>query len=111
AMDNLITNQKNQIIDNLQSLLDIKYVYESIMEMDGSPKSLLIVILKGNCSSLTQELSSMVAKIFQEQTEYLYRIFSFEYAEKQLKEGNLFFAHGCTWEKQIVNNADTGIDI
>ncbi len=110
-MENKNYFNRDQIIDNLQSLLEIKYVYESIMEIDGSPKPLLIVILKGNCSSLTHELSSMVAKIFQEQTDYRYRIFSFEYAEKQLKEGNLFFAHGCNWKKMIVNNADTGTDI
>mgnify|MGYP003665279596 FL=1 len=102
---------RDQVIDNLHSLLEIKYIYESIVVTEGFPKPLLIVILKGNCSSLTQELSSMVAKIFQEQTDYLCRIFSYEYAEQQLKEGNLFFAHNCSWEKLIVNNADTGTNV
>ncbi|HCO85342.1 MAG TPA: hypothetical protein DIT95_17685 [Arenibacter sp.] len=102
---------RDQVIDNLYSLLEIKYIYESIVVTEGFPKPLLIVILKGNCSSLTQEISSMVAKIFQEQTDYLCRIFSYEYAEQQLKEGNLFFAHNCSWEKLIVNNADTGTDV
>ncbi len=110
-MEDVINYQKNQIIDNLRSLLEIKYVYESMVKIEGTSKTLLVVILKGNCSSLTQELSSMVAKIFQEQTNYLYRIFSFVYAEKQLREGNLFFVNGCTWGKMIFKNADKEIDV
>ena len=53
----------------------------------------------------------MVAKIFQEETDYLYRIFSFEYAEEQLREGNLFFVHGCSWGKLIFHNTDDEVDI
>src|SRR5690606_17375442 len=102
---------QNPIIDRLISLLEIKYVYESKAEGEGSQRPILIVILNGNSSSLTQELSSMVAKIFQEETDYLYRIFSFEYAEKQLREGNLFFVHGCSWGKVIFHNPDDEVDI
>ncbi|CAH8293981.1 HEPN domain-containing protein [Mariniflexile fucanivorans] len=92
---------EQQIINKITSLLEVQYIYLSTVTENDFLKTMRIVILKGNCSSLTQELSSMVAKIFQEQTDFLYRIFSFDYAQQQLKEENLFFVHGCTWDKLI----------
>tara|TARA_R110002096_G_scaffold309246_3_gene503767 strand:+ start:7733 stop:8896 length:1164 start_codon:yes stop_codon:yes gene_type:complete len=109
-MKDKIFLQQEQIIDKLNSLLEIKYVYESKFKTNGLLNPLLIVILKGNCSSLTNELSAMVAKIFQEETDFLYRIFSFEYAHQQLKEENLFFVHGCTWDKLIYQNSDAELN-
>ncbi|MGJ8548381.1 HEPN domain-containing protein [Winogradskyella wichelsiae] len=105
-----IQTKQKHIIDKLKSLLEIRYVYKSKVEGGKYLKSLLIIILQGNCSSLTKELSAMVAKIFQEETEFLYRIFSFEYAHHQLKEENLFFVHGCSWEKQIFYNPNSELD-
>ncbi|WP_445735307.1 HEPN domain-containing protein [Mariniflexile sp.] len=109
-MDDKIHTKQDQIINKLKSLLEIKYIYETGTDKEGCFKPLLIVILKGNCSSLTNELSSMIAKIFQEETDFLYRIFSFGYAQQQLKEENLFFVHGCTWEKLIFHNSDTELE-
>lgn len=109
-MNDKIHVKQDQIIDKLKSLLEIKHVYKSRVERDSFPKPLLIVILKENCSSLTQELSAMVAKIFQEETDFLYRIFSLDYAQQQLKEENLFFVHGCTWDKLIYQNPDAELD-
>ncbi|MDE3740212.1 HEPN domain-containing protein [Maribacter polysaccharolyticus] len=109
-MKDKIDAQQNQIINRLNSLLEIKYVYESIVETAGIFKPLLIVILQENCSSLTKELSSMIAKIFQEETDFLYRIFSLDFAQQQLKEENLFFVHGCTWDKMVFYNPDAEFD-
>lgn len=109
-MDDEVNTKQEQIINKLKSLLEIKYVYESTVKSKDVFKPLLIVILKGNCSSLTHELSSMVAKIFQDETDYLYRIFSFHYAQQQLKEDNLFFVHGCAWEKVIYHHPDAELD-
>lgn len=109
-MEDKIHTKQEQIIDKLNSLLEIKYIYKTRTEKEGCLKPLLIVILKGNCSSLTNELSSMVAKIFQEETNFLYRIFSFEYAHQQLKEESLFFVHSCSWEKLIFQNSDAELD-
>ncbi|KUO68772.1 MAG: hypothetical protein APF83_11555 [Lutibacter sp. BRH_c52] len=110
-MDNETHTKQNQIITRLISLLEIKYVYESRFEGNDLLNPLLIVILQGNCSSLTKELSFMVAKIFQEETDFLYRIFSFGYAQLQLKEDNLFFVNGCTWDNVIYHNPDTELDM
>ena len=95
----------------LTSILDIKYIYKSSIQTDETPTSLLIIILKGTCCLLTLELSSMVAKIFEHETDYLYRIFSFDYAQEQLNHGNLFFVNGCSWENMIFQNSDSGLDI
>ena len=92
---------EQQIINKITSLLEVQYIYVSTTTENDFLKTMWIVILKGNCSSLTQELSSMVAKIFQDETDFLYRIFSFDYAQQQLKEESLFFVHGCTWDKLI----------
>ena len=109
-MDDKIHTKQEQIIDKLKSLLEIKYIYKTKIEQDDFIKPLLIVILKEICSPLTKELSTMVAKIFQEETDFLYRIFSFEYAHHQLKEGNLFFVHSCSWEKHIFYNPGSELD-
>src|SRR5690606_19943013 len=108
---NISSNEtEHHIINRLTSLLEVKYVYKSFIEIPENNQLMLIVILKGSCSSLTTELSAMVAKIFQEETNYLYRIFSFEYALQQLKEDNLFFVHGCVWEKLIYQHPDEELD-
>ncbi len=105
-MNNEANKSEQNIISRLTVILEVKYIYKSILKTTGNNQLLFIVILKGNCSSLTQELSAMVAKIFQEETEFLYRIFSFEYAHQQLKEESLFFVHGCTWDKLVFHNPD-----
>tara|TARA_R110002096_G_C14658584_1_gene727339 strand:+ start:10610 stop:11773 length:1164 start_codon:yes stop_codon:yes gene_type:complete len=109
-MNETINLDRERVINKLISLLEIKYIYLSNIGFNGHRKSMLIVILEGICSSLTKELSAMVAKIFQEETDFLYRIFSFEYAHQQLKEENLFFVHGCSWEKLIFHHTDTELD-
>lgn len=87
--------------------MEVQYIFQSIAAYEDYSKIIWIVILKGNCSSLTHELSSMVAKIFQEETDFLYRIFSFEYARQQLKEDNLFFIHGCNPANLIYKSPNT----
>ncbi|MFI1770705.1 HEPN domain-containing protein, partial [Thalassobellus citreus] len=110
TMNETTNLDRKHILNKLKSLLEIKYIYETRIEKEDSIKPILIIILKGKCSSLTQELSAMVAKIFQEETDFLYRIFSFEYAHQQLKEENLFFVHGCTWNKLVFHNPDDELD-
>ncbi|PKQ45191.1 HEPN domain-containing protein [Confluentibacter flavum] len=108
---NIQTNKsEHNILNKLTMLLEVKYVYKSISETTENNQVLFIVLLEGNCSSLTHELSSMVAKIFQEETEFLYRIFSSEYAHQQLREENLFFVHGCAWDKIVFHNTDVELD-
>ena len=99
------------IIDKITSLLEVRYIYRCETIEESYCKTIWLVVLKGNCSSLTQELSSMVAKIFQDGTDHLYRIYSFEYVEQQLKTMNLFFIHGCQPSKLIYNSGqnDSGL--
>jgi HEPN domain-containing protein len=101
---------QEQIITKLTTLLEVKYIYSSEFVVEASIKTLIIILLKRNCSSLTHDLSAMVAKIFQEETDFLYRIFSFEYAQQQLKKENLFFIHGCSWDKVIFHDPETELD-
>tara|TARA_R110002096_G_scaffold419229_1_gene623749 strand:- start:1820 stop:2983 length:1164 start_codon:yes stop_codon:yes gene_type:complete len=109
-MNNEVNKLEQNIISRLTVILEVKYIYKSILKTTGNNQLLFIVILKGKSSSLTQELSAMVAKIFQEETDFLYRIFSFEYAKQQLKEENLSFVHGCTWNKLVFHNPDDELD-
>tara|TARA_R110000868_G_scaffold346999_1_gene608103 strand:- start:3135 stop:4301 length:1167 start_codon:yes stop_codon:yes gene_type:complete len=101
---------REQVINKLTTLLEVKYIFKSDIVFEDYNKSLIIIVLKGNCSSLTKELSAMIAKIIQEETDFLYRIFSFEYAQQQLKEENLFFVHGCTWDKVIFHTSIAELD-
>tara|TARA_R110002051_G_scaffold15064_2_gene47628 strand:+ start:22517 stop:23680 length:1164 start_codon:yes stop_codon:yes gene_type:complete len=101
---------REQVINKLTTLLEVKYIFKSDIVFEDCSKSLIIIVLKRNCSYLTNELSAMVAKIFQEETDFLYRIFSFEYAQQQLKEENLFFVLGCTWDKVIFHTSIAELD-
>lgn len=107
------TNSHIQVINKLSSFLEVKYIYKSDIVFEDYGKSLLIIVLKENIPSLNQGLSSIVAKIFQEETDVLYRIFSFEYAQQQLSEANLFFIHGCHLSKLIYKSdeTDTGLKV
>lgn len=100
-MDNATQTAQSQIISKLVALLDLKYIYQSDTGLSGSNQPLLIVVLSGSCSALTQKLSAMVAKICQEETAMLYRIFPLDYAEEQLIADNLFFVYHCTWDNCI----------
>ena len=53
----------------------------------------------------------MIGKIFQEQTDFLYRVFPYGYAEQQLKDGNLFFVHGCAWSNLIYSGPSEEMDV
>lgn len=101
------------IIDKITSLLEVRYIYRCETVEESYSKTIWLVVLKGNCSSMTLELSSMVAKIFQGGTDYLYRIYSFEYVEQQLKTMNLFFIHGCHFSKLIYRGGqnDSGMNV
>src|SRR5690606_6749796 len=62
------------------------------------------------CTALSHDLSSMVAKIFEDATAYHYRIFGYDYAQQQLHEHNLFFVQACQWEHCIYKDATTEVD-
>ncbi|GAA3560334.1 hypothetical protein GCM10022395_08920 [Snuella lapsa] len=53
----------------------------------------------------------MVSKIFENETDYLYRIFPYEYAVQQLREENLFFVHGCSCDRLLFKDSDSELDI
>ncbi|UNY97871.1 HEPN domain-containing protein [Zhouia spongiae] len=95
-----------QTINKVTSLLEVKYIYRSTTRTGEHDKSLYIIILKGNCTSLTLELSTMAAKIFQEESDVLYRIFSFEYACQQVSAQNLFFIDRCSPSSLIYKSPD-----
>lgn len=100
-----------QIVNKLSTILDIRYIYRSETGPTDHDKPLFIVIMEGNCSSLSQELSTMVGKIFQDETDSLYRLFSYGYAEQQLKDENLFFVVGCAWTHLIYQNSGVDMDV
>tara|TARA_R110002020_G_scaffold63170_2_gene168673 strand:+ start:31602 stop:32777 length:1176 start_codon:yes stop_codon:yes gene_type:complete len=103
-------HEHHHIIQKLTSLLEVRHIFVSPTGSAGQAMPLLIVVLDENGPALSQDLSGMVAKIFQEGTPYLYRIFSGTYAEKQLREGNLFFVHACTADRSIFRHQDAGPD-
>src|SRR5690606_10624969 len=100
-----------QIVSKLSTLLDIRYIYKSEIGFKDHNKSLFIIIMEGDCSSLSHELSSMVDKIFQNETDSLYRLFSYGYAQQQLQDENLFFVVGCKWTNLIYQNSRKDVDL
>ncbi|MFC5194763.1 HEPN domain-containing protein [Bizionia hallyeonensis] len=109
-MSQILNSHQEQVINKLTTLLDIKYIYQSDTGLAGGNQPLLIVVLSGYCSALTQKLSAMVAKICQEETAMLYRIFPLDYAEEQLIADNLFFVYHCSWDKLVYQSPQTEPD-
>jgi|GEM_PF-316942 len=99
------------VIQKLTTLLDVKYIYKSDVTFNEDSKPLLLILLKDHCGTLSNDLSSMVAKIFEDATAYHYRIFGYDYAKQQLHENNLFFVYGCQWEHCIYKDATAEVDV
>lgn len=101
---------RKQVIDKLTAILDVQFIFLSNTENKTHLKDVWIIILKSHSSSLALELATIVTRIFQN-TNSLYRIFSYDYAEQQLKDGNLFFVHGCSREKMAMRALGSENDI
>lgn len=101
----------HQIVNKLTALLEIRYIYRQEIPIGGDTTYLFIVILEGTGSQLSQELSPMIGKIFQEETNSLYRVFPYGYAEQQMKDGNLFFVHGCAGSNLIYSGSTEEMDL
>lgn len=105
-------NQKSpftieQIIKKLTNLLDITYIFKT----ENGCQPLMLIILNDKCTTLSQDLSSMVAKIIEDASGYHYRILSYEYAHQQLNDNNLFFVYSCQWEHCIYKDATAEVDV
>ncbi len=105
-------NQKSpftieQIIKKLTNLLEITYIFKT----ENACQPLMLIILNDKCTTLSQDLSSMVAKIIEDASVYHYRILSYEYAHQQLNDNNLFFVYSCQWEHCIYKDATAEVDV
>src|SRR5690606_15170120 len=95
---------EQQIINKLISLMEIAMIYRSQVDRKLHSEPVLIIIVDRSWTSLPAELLATLAKIFREETDYLYLTFSLEYIEQQLNEYNLFFVYGLRKENLIYCN-------
>jgi len=95
---------EQQIINKLISLMEIAMIYRSQVDRKLHSEPVLIIIVDRSWTSLPAELLATIAKIFREETDYLYLTFSLEYIEQQLNEYNLFFVYGLRKENLIYCN-------
>ncbi|MBC9798611.1 hypothetical protein, partial [Sinomicrobium weinanense] len=90
-----------QIVNKLISLMEIRMIYRSEVHRGFYSKPVFIILLDSERTALSPELLTTVDKIFREETDSLYRVFSLEYTAEQLKEENLFFINGLREKKLI----------
>ncbi|MGS2761832.1 HEPN domain-containing protein [Sinomicrobium sp. M5D2P9] len=84
-----------QIIDKIVNLLEVQYIYLSKVQVKGEEKPLLLILWKEGSSGLSDDLAPLVHRVFQEHTDVLFRTYALSFAERQLREGNLFFIDAC----------------
>ncbi|MGS2739976.1 HEPN domain-containing protein [Sinomicrobium sp. M5D2P17] len=92
-----------QIIDKIVNLLEVQYVYLSKVTVKGEEKPLLLILWQEGSSGLSDDLAPLVHRVFQEHTDVLFRIYALSFAERQLREGNLFFIDACKSENLEYN--------
>lgn len=85
----------SQIIDKIVNLLEVQYVYLSKVQVKGEEKPLLLILWQEGSSGLSDDLAPLVHRVFQEHTDVLFRTYALSFAERQLREGNLFFIEAC----------------
>lgn len=99
-----------QILSKLTLLPEVKLIYKLTSDRNIDNR-LFIILLDPNCSTKSEELSLILEDICEEDNDFLYRVFSFEYARQQLLEQNLFFVHGCLWTHLVYSSSTENIDL
>ncbi|UGU15960.1 HEPN domain-containing protein [Sinomicrobium kalidii] len=84
-----------QIIDKIVNLLEVQYIYLSKVKIKGEEKPFLLILWREGSSGLSNDLAPLVHRVFQEHTDVLFRTYALSFAERQLREGNLFFIDAC----------------
>ncbi|MBC9794888.1 HEPN domain-containing protein [Sinomicrobium weinanense] len=84
-----------QIIDKIVNLLEVQYIYRSTVEVKGEEKPLLLILWQESSSGLPDDLAPLVHQVFREHSGVLFRTYALSFAERQLREGNLFFIDAC----------------
>lgn len=84
-----------QIIDKIVNLLEVQYIYLSKVTIKEEEKPLLLILWQEGSSGLSDDLAPLVHRVFQEHADILFRTYALSFAERQLREGNLFFIDAC----------------
>lgn len=98
-------NEKNpqieKIIDQLGSMLDLCYVFESQLRCVDMVKPIIIILHQGDHNSFTEDMDEKIKSLFKTAHLYTFKIFGLDYALTSLKEHNLFFIQHCQKENII----------
>lgn len=100
-----------QILSKLNSLPRVQLIYQLKLDRNTNRKSLFIFILDKNCAFVPKELSLMLENIFGNETDYMYRVFPFEYARQQLIGHNLFFVRLCLFGRRVYSSSKEGTEL
>lgn len=100
------TPQLLKIIEQLKSILDLCYVFESKLRSHEEVQPILIIIHKSKDTDTRHkdEIISKINPIFKTNPSYTYIIYTLEYALTSIKECNLFFIQHCNKENIIYHS-------
>lgn len=102
--------QLEKIIDQLSTMMDLCYVFESQLRSTESVIPLIIVLHQGSTTTVNQEMVSKMNAIFREARMYTFKVFPLDYAISLLKQHNLFFMQHCQIENLIYHVRDANLE-
>lgn len=100
-----------QILSKLNSLPQVQLIYQLKLDRNTNRESLFIFILDKNCAIVPKELSLVLESIFSNETDCMYRVFTFEYVRQQLMEQNLFFVRAGLFGQRVYSTFKEGTDL
>ncbi|MBC9798082.1 HEPN domain-containing protein [Sinomicrobium weinanense] len=95
-----------EAINRLTNLLEAQYIYASAMPAGKEERTLLVVLLKEGDPGLSEDVVSLTGKVFREHTGFLLRVYSLPYAERLIREGNLFFIRICQTKNLVYRHPE-----
>ncbi|MGS2761479.1 HEPN domain-containing protein [Sinomicrobium sp. M5D2P9] len=107
-----------EILAKITTLIDTQYIYASDTGEGEEVKKLILVLFPEEALPRQKDHSSIIAQILGDQEDFLLRLYTLQYTEKQIREGNLFFLRICQDanlvyknEKRYLKPPSEGIDI
>ena len=98
--------QLEKIIEQLATMLDLCYVFESQLKSGNSVRPLIIVLHQGDQTTIAETKALKLESIFKTLPWYTFKIFTNQYALTSLKEHHLFFLQHCVEENNIYSAID-----
>ncbi|MGS2739341.1 hypothetical protein [Sinomicrobium sp. M5D2P17] len=93
-----------KILSKITTLIDAQYIYTSDTGKGEDMKKLILILFPEEALPRQNDHSAIIADILEGQEGFLLRLYTLEYMQKQMCEGNLFFIRICQSPNLVYRN-------